>query len=104
MEGQFYSTTIAGLSLSVAGFAALIAWLREDSRTWDPINLWRVKTIVRQALYLVFLALVLIPIFSLTDDLQMTTRLGAAGLLLGSVIDFFNNRRPDPAIWVSRSS
>ena len=104
MEGQFFFTTIAGLSLSLAGFAALIAWLRDDDSTWDPINLWRVKTIVRQAFTLVFLALILIPIFSLTDDIRMTTRFGSAGLLLGVGIDVFYNRRPDPTVWAPRSS
>lgn len=32
MEGQFFFTTVAGVSVSLAGFAALIAALREDSR------------------------------------------------------------------------
>jgi hypothetical protein len=34
MEGQFFFTTVAGVSVSLAGFASLIAALREDSRTW----------------------------------------------------------------------
>lgn len=104
MEGQFFFTTVAGLSVSIAGFAALIAWLRDDSSTWDPINLWRVKTIVRQAFTIVFLALVLIPIFSITDDLRLTVRFGAVGLVLGIGIDVLINRRPDPIIWVPRFS
>jgi len=102
MEGQFFFTTVAGLSVSLAGFAALIAWLRDDSRTWDPINLWRVKTIVRHALTIVFLALVLIPIFSMTDDIRVTTRFGAVGLVLFEGIEVLRNRHPDPTIWVPR--
>jgi hypothetical protein len=104
MEGQFFFTTVAGISVSLAGFASLIAALREDSRTWDPINLWRVKTIVRQAVTILFLALVLIPIFSMTNDLRVTTRLGAIGLVIGLGIDVFANRHPDPTIWVPRMS
>ena len=104
MEGQFFFTTVAGISVSLAGFASLIAALREDSRTWDPINLWRVKTIVRQAITILFLALVLIPIFSITNDLPVTTRLGSIGLVLGLGIDAFINRRPDPAIWTPRTT
>jgi hypothetical protein len=104
MEGEFFLFTVAGLSLILAGFASLIAWVRDDSRTWDPINLWRVKTIVREAFTIVFLALVLIPIFSMTDDIRLTTRLGAVGLVLGTVIDVFINRHPDPTIWVPRIS
>src|SRR3990170_3621610 len=65
MEGQAFFNTVAGLSVSLAGFASLIAWLRDDATTWDPINLWRVKTIVREAFTLLFLALALIPIFTL---------------------------------------
>lgn len=60
------------------------------------------KTIVRQAFTILFLALVLIPIFSITDDLRVTVRFGAVGLLLGVVIDVFINRHPDPTIWVPR--
>lgn len=104
MEGQFFFTTVAGVSVSLAGFASLIAWLREDSQTWDPINLWRVKTIVRQAITLLFLSLILIPIFSMTNDIRVTTRLGAIGLVLGLGIDVFINRHPDPTIWVPRRS
>lgn len=104
MEGQFFFTTVAGVSVSLAGFASLIAWLREDSQTWDPINLWRVKTIVRQAITLLFLSLVLIPIFSMTNDIRVTTRFGAIGLVLGLGIDVFINRHPDPTIWVPRRS
>ena len=104
MEGQFFFTTVAGISVSLAGFAALIAALREDSRTWDPINLWRVKTIVRQAVTILFLALVVIPIFSITNDIRMTTRLGSMGLVLGLAMDAFANRHPDPAVWAPRRS
>lgn len=99
MEGQFFFTTVAGLSVTIAGFATLIAWLRDDPRSWDPVNLWRVKNIVREAFTLAFLALTLIPIFSLTDDIRATTRFGAAGLMLAIVLDVVINRHPDPTIW-----
>jgi hypothetical protein len=104
MEGQFFFTTVAGLSVSIAGFASLIAWLRVDSRAWDPMNLWRVKTIVREAFTIGFLALALIPIFSLTDDLRATIRFGAVGIMLSIVLEIFINRHPDPAIWQPRTS
>ena len=104
MEGQFFFTTVAGLSVSLAGFASLIAALREDSRKWDPVNLWRVKTIVRQAITILFLALVVIPIFSMTNDIRLTTRLGSIGLVLALGMEVFINRHPDPAIWIPRRS
>jgi hypothetical protein len=104
MPGQFFFTAVAGLSLSIAGFASLIAWLREDPQSWDPINLWRVKAIVREALALVFLALVLIPIFTLSEDIRTTIRFGAAGFILSVAFEMLVNREPDPAIWKPRVS
>ena len=104
LEGQFFFTTVAGLSVSIAGFAALIAWLRDDSRTWEPINLWRLKTIVREAFTLVFLALALIPVFSLTGNLRATIRFGAIGMVLAIVVEVVINRHPDPTIWKPRLS
>lgn len=104
MEGQFFFTTIAGLSMSIAGFASLIAWLRADAGKWDPINLWRVKAIIREAFTLVFLSLALIPIFSLTNDLRATIRWASAVMMLAIVIEIFLNRHPDPAIWKPRVS
>jgi hypothetical protein len=102
MEGQFFFTTVAGLSLSLVGFAALIFWLRDGPGTWDPISLWRVKTIVRHGLTLVFLALALIPIYTLTNDIRATTRFGAAGIILFELVDVFMNRDRDPEIWQPR--
>jgi|GEM_PF-1399419 len=104
MEGESLFFAVAELSLSLAGFAALIASLRGESRSWDPINLWRVKTIIRQAFAIVFLALTLIPVFSITDVIRVTTRFGAVGLLLGIGVDAFINRHPDPTIWAPRIS
>ncbi|MGI8518802.1 MAG: hypothetical protein ACR2ME_10805 [Acidimicrobiia bacterium] len=37
-KGESFFFAVAGLSLSLAGFAALIASLRGESRTWDPIT------------------------------------------------------------------
>ena len=104
MEGQFFLTTVAGLSVTIAGFATLIAWLRDDPRSWDPVNLWRVKNIVREAFTLAFLSLSLIPIFSLTDDIRATTRFGSAGIMLAIVLDVIINRHPDQKIWQPRAS
>ena len=61
-EGQPFFTTIAGRSVSLAGFGAVIAWLRDDPTGWNPVNLWRVKSIVRHALTIAFLCLSLVPI------------------------------------------
>ncbi|HJU52548.1 MAG TPA: hypothetical protein VJ815_09465 [Acidimicrobiia bacterium] len=104
MEAQPFFNTIAGLSVSLAGFGALIAWLRDDPRAWDPINLWRLKTIVRHALTLTFIALSLVPVFSLSGSVDLTVRWGSVALIAAEIYDLLLNRQPDPEIWPQRIS
>jgi hypothetical protein len=99
VEGQPFFTTIAGLSVSLAGFGAVIAWLRDDPSGWDPVNLWRVKTIVRHALTIAFLCLSLVPIHTFTQDDMMTIRIGSALAVVFSVTDMWRTRHPDPVVW-----
>jgi len=99
VEGQPFFTTIAGLSVSLAGFGAVIAWLRDDPTGWDPVNLWRVKTIVRHALTIAFLCLALVPIHTFTQDDMTTIRIGSALFLIFEVVDLLRMRRPDPEVW-----
>ena len=103
MPAQAFLTTIAGLSVSLAGFASLIAWLRVDPTTWDPINLWRLRTIVRDALLVAFLALALVPVHELTGDGAATIRIGASLLVVFNVTDMVRYRQKDPVIWTSNS-
>jgi hypothetical protein len=99
VEGQPFFTTIAGLSISIAGFGAVIAWLRDDPSGWDPINLWRVKTIVRHALIIAFFCLSLVPIYTFTRDDVTTIRIASAITVLFEVTDLWRIRDPDPAVW-----
>ena len=99
MEGQPFFTTIAGLSVSLAGFGAVIAWLRDDPSGWDPVNLWRVKTIVRHALTIAFLCLSLVPIHTFTQDDMTTIRIGSALVALFAISDMWRVRHPDPVVW-----
>ena len=99
MEGQPFFTTIAGLSISLAGFGAVIAWLRDDPSGWDPVNLWRVKTIVRHALTIAFLCLSFVPIHTFTQDDTLTIRLASVLIVLFEVSDMWRLRRRDPAVW-----
>jgi hypothetical protein len=99
VEGQPFFTTIAGLSVSLAGFGAVIAWLRDDPSGWDPVNLWRVKTIVRHALTIAFLCLALVPIHTFTQDEATTIRIGSALAALFSISDMWRVRHPDPTVW-----
>jgi hypothetical protein len=98
VEAQPFFNTVAGLSVSLAGFGALIAWLRE-SPSWDPVNLWRLKTIVRHALSLAFISLSLGPVYSLSGSVDATVRWGSVALIAVELYDMYNNRRPDPEIW-----
>lgn len=104
VEGQAFFTTVAGLAVSLAGFGAVIAWLRDDPTTWDPVSLWRVRTIVRHALTLAFLCLLLYPVYTITNDDAVTIRVGSAGIALFAVSDVIRFRHPDPVIWYPRSS
>jgi hypothetical protein len=99
VEGQPFFTTIAGLSISLAGFGAVIAWLRDDPSGWDPVNLWRVKTIVRHALTIAFLCLSFVPIHTFTQDDTTTIRIASALTVLFEVSDIWRVRRPDPKVW-----
>jgi hypothetical protein len=99
VEGQPFFTTIAGLSISLAGFGAVIAWLRDDPSGWDPVNLWRVKTIVRHALTIAFLCLSLVPIHTFTQDDALTIRIASGLIVLFELSDMWRLRRRDPSVW-----
>jgi hypothetical protein len=99
VEGQLFFTTIAGLSVSLAGFGAVIAWLRDDPSGWDPVNLWRVKTIVRHALTIAFLCLSLVPIHTFTQDDMTTIRIGSALGVVFVISDIWRVRDSDPVVW-----
>jgi hypothetical protein len=99
VEGQPFFTTIASISVSLAGFGAVIAWLRDDRSGWDPINLWRVKTIVRHALDIAFICLSLVPVYTFTQDESMTIRIGSAFVALFAFADMWRFRHPEPEVW-----
>lgn len=103
MEGQAFFTTVAGLSVSLAGFGAVIAWLRDDPSGWDAVNLWRLKTIVRHALVIAFLCLALVPTFTIAQDDATTIRIGSAAVALFAVGEILRVRQPDPVVWDSLS-
>lgn len=104
MEGQSFFNSIAGLAVSLAGFGAVIAWLRDDPTGWDRVNLWRVKTIVRHALTIAFLCLSLVPIFTFAQSDATTIRIGSALAAAFAFSDIWRFRHPDPVVWEPRSS
>lgn len=99
MQSQPFFNTISGIAVSLAGFASLIAALRDDPRAWDPINLWRVKTIVRDALTIAALGLALSPIFTLTTSETGTIRIGSGLIVVFVIADMVLHMNPDPVIW-----
>jgi len=104
VEGQGFFTTIAGLAISLAGFGSLIAWLRDDPRGWDAVNLWRLKTIVRHALSIAFICLALVPAHTITQDETATVRIGSAFIAALALSDIWRHRRRDPAVWDTPAS
>ncbi|MDP9274614.1 MAG: hypothetical protein M3O99_03325 [Chloroflexota bacterium] len=82
MTDQFYFTTLAGLALSVAGFAGLVTALRRDSR-WSRTELWRLRNIVRSSLTIVVFGLIPQPIYrAVGGDEQLTIRIVSALLVV----------------------
>jgi hypothetical protein len=82
MPGQPFLLTVAGLSLSVAGFAGLMAAFRRDA-TWTPTDLWRLRGIVRLSFLCMFLALFPVPLFALVQD--ETLAVATSSLIVASV-------------------
>jgi hypothetical protein len=78
---QFYFLTLAGLGLSVAGFAGLVTALRGDGR-WSRVDLWRLRNIIGTSLMFVFVALLPVPIFRAVGDERLTISIMSAVVAL----------------------
>jgi hypothetical protein len=103
VENQFFFTTVAGLALSLAGFSGIIAALGKEPEGLSPIQLWRIRSIVRSALLPAAISLALIPTFAMTGSVSTTVRLGALGLIAVHLTDLVVNRRPSPPeVWPTR--
>jgi len=82
MTDQFYFTALAGIALSVAGFAGLVTALRHEGR-WSRADLWRLRNIVQVSLTVVVLGLIAQPIYrAVGGDEQLTIRIVSALLVL----------------------
>ena len=80
MTGQFFFTTIAGLALSVAGFASIVTALRHDGR-WSRTSLWRLRAIVGESLTLTVVGVLPLPLYYATGGDEPTTIRILSGLL-----------------------
>lgn len=98
MEGQFFFTTIAGLGISIAGFAGLMIALRPD-HTWTAVDRWRVRNIIYLGFRVAFLALMPIPVFAFTGDLALTIRIATVLVLAAIVIQWWQWAHEDSDEW-----
>lgn len=92
MSFQFFYLSIAGLALSVAGFAGLVTAFRHDEG-WTRTTLWRLRNIVRLSILLVLTALLPFPVFALTNDEPAAIRTTAAALIAAGLYDLIGVRR-----------
>jgi hypothetical protein len=78
VTGQPFFLTMAGISLSLAGFAGLLASFREPTESWTLVDLWRLRRIVNRSFASVFVALIPIPIFGIIGDEGAAFRVASA--------------------------
>ena len=82
MRDAFFFLSLAGLGLSVAGFAGLVSAFRRRDEGWTRTELWRLRTIARLSFTLVFLGLLPFPFFAVSGDEALVIRLMSALLVL----------------------
>lgn len=101
MPGEFFFMAIAGLGVSLAGFAGLIAALDADRDS--PVRSWRIRNIVMSGFLLTFTGFGTVATHTLTDDVELTVRIVslASAVVLGA--RFLKEIRPGPA-WPERRS
>ena len=103
MTFQFFYLSVAGLALSVAGFAGLVTAFRHGDG-WTRTSLWRVRNIVRLSVSLVVIALLPFPVFALTNDEPIAIRVTAVALIAILFYDLLSawreRRQWSDASWV----
>ena len=87
MTGQPFFLTMAGISLSLAGFAGLLASFRQPSQPWTVIDLWRLRRIVNRSFASVFLALAPVPLFGIIGDEAGAIRIASALFAVMVLVD-----------------
>jgi len=99
MPGEFFFMAIAGLGVSLAGFAGLIAAL--DPRQGSAVRQWRIRNIVMRGFWLTFMGFGTIATHTVTDDVELTVRIVSAVAALVLFARFLKEIRPGPA-WPDR--
>lgn len=98
MEGQAFFTTIAGLGVSIAGFAGLIAALRSRDN-WTDIDTWRFRAIIGYGFQAALLALIPIPVFTFTGDEGLTVRIASGCLAAAALLEMVSLKRAPSMMW-----
>jgi hypothetical protein len=97
MPGAFFFMAIAGLGVSLAGFAGVIAALAPEQYRDSAIARWRISRVVGWGLHVTLLGFGVVAIFELLEDPTQTARVasGVGALLLS--IRSWRASRPGPA-------
>ena len=99
MPGEFFFMAIAGLGVSLAGFAGLIAAL--DPSPGSAVRQWRIRNIVVSGFFLTFMGFGTIATHTLTSDVEVTVRIISAVAAVVLLARFLKEIRPGPA-WPDR--
>lgn len=85
MTGQFFFTTVAGLALSLAGFASIVTALRDNGR-WSKAWVWRLRIIVGESLTITVVAMLPLPIYYATGGNESLTIKLISAILVGKFL------------------
>jgi hypothetical protein len=101
VDEEFYFMAIAGLGVSLAGFAGLISALDRSPDAHSPVAAWRIRNIVIGGFALTFAGFATVALYRVTgDDLTLTMRLASLVLAFANVLPMPSESRPGPA-WPS---
>lgn len=102
MRDAFFFLSVAGLALSVAGFAGIVSAFRNREQGWTRTELWRLRAIPRLSITLVFLALLPFPLYALTGDEALVIR-AVSGLVILAYVGEMVAAAFDRASWPGRT-
>jgi len=88
MPAQGFLLSIAGLSVSLAGFSGLVAAFRRGGE-WKPIDSYRLRQIPEMGLPIAVLTLFAIPLFDTTGSASTTLRTVASLAVAYTVFHIF---------------
>jgi hypothetical protein len=98
MPGEFYFMGLAGLGVTLAGFAGLIAALDRRPMARSPVTIWRIRNIVLGGFTITLVGFGTVALYTLTrEDLQLTCRLSSLLLVAVNLVPIWFESRPGPA-------